>query len=290
MKYEPKRNYLYPVLRPYSDDYGDAKLQTMVAQPQTIGGEVIISMDFIVNEESVKNQIVAGNAICVAMLYCRSTLYRKMLTADRRSFRLRKPVEAQMLVNDVELHPSIVTLDGISHSTRTAHKEYGGVMAQIDRWKPLATDQTWRFQVNAESRNTQSIFRLSTDEELSDDEFDVKMDLTDRYLTITANKRTRERFQRIRGRLDITRSTIYMNALVEVMAYIKSNDVLEGDFRGDGWIQCIKDNLGKHGIDIGNSGEDGSHSIFRAAQLLLEKPFGELIDNHELAEDDYIDE
>ena len=290
MKYEPKRNYLYPVLRPYSDDYGDAKLQTVVAQPQTIGREVIITIDFIVNEESVRNQVTAGNAICAAMLYCRSTLHREMLTADRKSFRLRKSVAAEALVNDVELHPSIVTLDGIGHSTRTAHKEYGGVMARVDRWQPLATDQTWRFQVNAEQRNTRSIFRLSTDEEMSDDEFDVKMDPTDRYLTITANRRTRGRFRNIRDRLDITRSTIYMNALVEAMAYIKYRNVLDDNFHNNGWVECIRTNLDKHNIDIGNSDEDGSHSIFSAAQLLLEKPFGELIENYESDEDDDIDE
>ncbi len=290
MKYEPKRNYLYPVLRPYSDDYGDAKLQTVVAPPQPIGKEVIITIDFVVNEESVKNQVIAGNAICAAMLYCRATLHREMLTANRGSFRLRKSVDAQMLVNDVELHPSIVTLDGIDHSTRTAHREYGGAMAQVGRWQPLATDQTWRFQVNAEQRNTQSIFRLSTDDELSDDEFDVKMDPTDRYLTITANKRTRERFQNIRERLDITRSTIYLNALIDAMAYFKFRDLWNSDIPGDGWVNCIRTNLEKHSIDIGDSDKEGSHSIFRAAQLLLEKPFGELIENYEPYEDDYIDE
>ena len=115
------------------------------------------------------------------------------------------------------------------------------------------------------------------------------MDPTDRYLTITANKRTRERFQIIRGRLDITRSTIYLNALVEAMAYMKSNDLMEQDPGGE-WINCIKTNLYKHNIDIGNSEKDGSHSVFRAAQLLLEKPFGELMENYEPYEDNDIDE
>ena len=289
MKYEPKRNYLYPVLRPYSDDYGDAKLQTYLTQVLSVGKDVLITMDFDVNEISVQNEVKAGNAICAAMLYCRATLHREMLKGDMGKFRLSKAVDARLLVNDVELHPSIVALDNLEHSTRTAHSEYGGVMTQVGRWQPLATDQTWRFQVNAEQRSTQSIFRLATDDELTDGEFDVKMDPTDRYLTITANKRTRERFQIIRGRLDVTRSTIYLNALVEAMAYMKSNDLLEQDPGGE-WINCIKTNLYKHNIDIGNSEKDGSHSVFRAAQLLLEKPFGELMENYEPYEDNDIDE
>ena len=273
MKYDARRNYLYPVLRPYSDDYPDAKMQTLLRPPVHIGEYVRIELDFIVDEQTVRWQVDAGEAVCVAMLYCRSTLYREMLRADKGSFRLNQSVEGRMLVGDVELHPSIIAVNNISHSTRTAHPEYGGTAAQIGKWQPLATDQTWRIQVNADHKNAESAFRISPVENLSDDEFDVLLNPANRYIDITVNTATYDRFQQKRKTSAIPMPTIYMSALVEALSYIKYKHEDGGEEHSNGWVNCLNANLKKHSITIGNADEDGSHSVLRAAQLLLEKPF-----------------
>ena len=277
MKYEPKRNYLYPVLRPYSDDYESDELDVEVTAA-VVGQRINVSVKFGVNEPSIQHQIVAGNARCIAMLYCRDTLYRQMLRADNGKFALRESVPAGYLVNDVEIHPAVVAFDNISHPTKTAHPEYGGAAVKVGKFQPLATAQTWRFSVNADSRPTKSIFNLDIDDELPSDVFNIVLDTSDRYIKITANKHTSEQFQRMREDETQTIPTVYMNALMNALAYIKYNDLEEdgGDDSG-AWVSCIRNNLMKKGIRIGDSEDDGSHTLFYAAQILLENPFGDLL-------------
>lgn len=273
MRYSPNRNYLYPVLRPYSDDYESGKLTTDV-DVEPVEQDVIVRIKFGVDEISILNQIKAGNARCVAMLYCHETLHREMLRAGKGQFAINAKVQGRMLVNDVAIHPAIVAVNDIAHSTRTAHDEYGGQAVQIGKFQPLATAQTWRFSVNANQRAAKSVFNLVTDKEMPPDIFDVEVDPSAPYINIKADEYTLGQFKNIRKNEILTLPSVYMNALMEALACIKVNDLEnEDDPHGSGWVACIKDNLNKHDINLGND----SHSLIYAAQMLLSKPFGDMI-------------
>ena len=69
-----------------------------------------------------------------------------------------------------------------------------------------------------------------------------------------------------------TLPTVYMSALVSALAEVKEMDS-EASIHEDGWVNCIQTNLKRLGIDIGDREQPGSHTLFRAAQLLLNKPF-----------------
>ena len=286
MKYDPNRNYLYPVLRPYSDDYPTERLSTQL-EATVHDDDIDIAMTFVVSEKSIQQQVLSGNARCVAMLYCRDTIHREMLSANEGCFEFKKSVSARVLVNSVELHPSIVAAVGlVSESTDSVHEEYQGVTTNISKWQPLATDQTWHLHIGAGQRSTVSIFNVALDDDLSDGEFDVNVDPTERYLTVRANGRTKALFQRnLRSNEALAASTIYMNALLEALAWLKYKFIHDDhDIHSEGWVTCINNNLKKHGIDLGNEEDPGSHSVFRAAQLLLAKPVGELIRDEHLVE------
>ena len=273
MRYSPNRNYLYPVLRPYSDDYESGELKIDVAV-EPVEQDVIVRIKFDVDEISILNQIKAGDARCVAMLYCRETLHREMLRAGKGSLAIESKVQGRMLVNDVAIHPAIVAVNDIAHSTRTAHDEYGGQPAQIGKFQPLATAQTWRFSVNANQRAAKSVFNLVVDKEMPPDIFDVEVDPSAPYINIKADEGTLGQFKHIRKHDRLTLPSVYMNALMEALAYIKANDIEnEDDVHGSGWVACIKDNLNKYDINLGND----SHSLIYAAQMLLSKPFGDMI-------------
>ena len=273
MKYEPKRNYLYPVLRPYSDDYASGELKINVAV-DPVEQDVVVRVKFDVAEISILNQIKAGDARCVAMLYCHETLHREMLSAGKEPLEINAKVQGRMLVNDVEIHPAIVAVNGIAHSTHTAHNEYGGQAVQIDKFQPLATAQTWRFSVNASQRPTKSVFNLVADNEMPPDIFDVEVDPSARYINIKADEDTLGQFKNIRRNETLTLPSVYMNALMEALAFIKANDIEnDDDVHSNGWAACVKNNLYKHDINLGND----SHSLMYAAQMLLSKPFGDMI-------------
>ena len=276
MKYNARRNYLHPVLRPYSDDYPEGNLQTQITRSEVAGGMLNLAMDFEVLEASILEQINSGHAVCVAMLYCSSTLHRQMLSAGTGSLEISESIPTQLLRGNVELNPAIVVSDRIDHPTVTAHSEYNSAPVSIGRWHPLAVDRTWHFLVNPSVRPTKGIFNFETNDSLPDGEFDIKADVSDRYVCITANSDTRAKFKTLPGDESGPLATVFMSALVTALAEIKEF----GDGEGaddDGWVNCIKVNLKRLNIDIKDNGQSETYSLFRAAQRLLDNPFGAYI-------------
>ena len=291
MKYNPRRNYLHPVLRPYSDDYPNGNLRTEVKRSEIAHDALNLSLIFDVTEPSIQEQVQNGSAICVAMLYCGATLHREMLQGGIGSLEILASIPTTLVRDNVELHPAIITRDDISHSTETAHGEYGAASVSINRWQPLATDQTWRFQVNPNVRPTKGIFNLEPDDTLPDGMFDIKTDMADRYVNITANRTTMGLFKKSSGERAL--STIYTSALVSALAEIKDVDG-DAEIHDDGWVNCIKNNLKRLNASIGDQDQDQStrYSLLRAAQLLLGNPFDSFLalSNQEDADNDEEDQ
>lgn len=272
MKYSAKRNYLHPVLRPFSDDYPDGNLRTQITSTDIANEVLNVAMAFEVSEASIREQIRSGQAVCVAMLYCGATLYREMLFAGQGNLSVSASIPIDILRGEVQLHPAIIAWDIISHPTDTAHSEYNSAPISIKQWHPLAVDQMWRFQVNPNLRPTKGIFNLENDDDLPNGIFDIKADIASRYVNITANPGTMSKFKALSNNESHTLPTIYMSALVMALAEIKTigDDSVEHD---DGWVKCIKNNLKRLGIDIGDQDQQGTHTLFKAAQLLLNNPF-----------------
>ena len=269
MKYNSRRNYLHPVLRPFSDDYPQGSLKTTV-RTDLADRNMNVSVTFELLEPSIQDQVEKGEALCVAMLYCGSTLYREMLRAGTGSTVAETSIPTDMLRGDVEVHPSIVAMNHLDHPSSTTHEEYRAESLPIAQWNPLATDQTWRFQVNPTAHPTKGIFNREIDEDLADGEFDIKCNPAEKYINITANASTTSDFKKLSERHSLP--TVYLGALVEALAEVKEMD---GETRvdEDGWVNCIRNNLNRLGIDIGYQDQQGSHTLFHAAQMLLNKPF-----------------
>ena len=89
MRYNPRRNYLYPVLRPFADDYPGGNLKTEI-QANVVEKSVNVSVIFEVSEPSIQDQVSKGDAVCAAMLYCGSTLHREMIRAGLGSTRAER--------------------------------------------------------------------------------------------------------------------------------------------------------------------------------------------------------
>lgn len=150
----------------------------------------------------------------------------------------------------------------------------------MGKFQPLATAQTWRFSVNADQRAAKGIFNLAQDDTMRPDVFDVEINSAARYITIKADPDTLKQFMNIRRNELLTLPSVYMNALVEALAYIKINNLESGgggDVHSTGWVNCILSNLQDDSISVGDVDNAGSHSLMYAAQMLLAKPFGDMI-------------
>ena len=196
MKYNPRRNYLHPVLRPFSNDYPDGTLVTELEvdpSPEV----VTVAVNFQVNEPSIQEEIKNGGAICAAMLYCGPTLYREMLRAGKGSVRAEAAIPAYMLRGEVLVHPAIFATADLNYHAPTVHEEYKVSKIEIGQWNPMAVDRYWQFQVRPAERNTKGIFNLEIDKELPDGEFDIKCEINEKYVSITANEETRAKLKQL---------------------------------------------------------------------------------------------
>ena len=290
MKYDSNRHYLYPVARPHADDYPGITFETRIGVRHS-SDDVIVDMEYTIPDSNIRDAVISSQAVCTGMLYCRDTMYRKpMVKFGADHFKLREVIPIRMLRNLVEIHPAIVATATIeTFSTKTAHPEYGGLPIRVDRGRPLAVDGVWYFEVDARQLQTHSIFNLIPDKEgvLIRDEFDIQVDINDRYVSIVAEEETLELFRALRNNKNLTFPSVYLSALITVLSYFGEVD---SENRGEvpdfapsgGWYRCVHQKLRDAGVTLKNEYQEGEYTIMRAAQQLLTsdtfglRPFGRL--------------
>ena len=278
MRYRAQRHYLYPVLRPGSDDYGEtASLLTTLDEPSynPEDGMLTIALRFDLKETGIHETLRSGRAQCAAMVYCGSTLFRTRINATRQEpFLATGSIPVSRLKNRVEVHPVILATQTISdYSTRTANREYERLPVEINRFAPLATDQPWHFDLEVDETPVRSIFRIRENDSLQDGEFDIHLDPGESYVDLFVNQETRERFNSVRSDPSLV-SSLYMSAVTAVLAFVK--DELDEEERADSeceWVQCVQRRLHQLGVDIGGKERPGQHSPLLAAQRILNAPF-----------------
>ena len=284
MRYSHKRNYPYPVLRPYSRDYGEAALFSTTLRPPSVdrhANELMVSLSYSLNVSSVNELLDAGNAVCAAMLYCPSTLFRTLLTADVGALELNARVPLTSLCNHVEIHPSIITKGDFSHAFEGKLDEYGKKVWKIGRGKPLAADQSWHFSLEPKQlESTESIFRLRRDEYVEGDEVRVNVDTAERYIDIFANPRTYGKLQSLRNQgVDTAIVSLYMGPLMEALRTLTQIEEEDESVEGP-WVAALRAKLSYFGLWP----LDGSN-LFQVAQQVFGHPYGRLTNSSTSNED-----
>ena len=276
MRYSNKRNYPYPVLRPYSRDYGDsATFSTQLGSPAVDEetGELKLRLNYNVNVGSLNQLLDEGKALCAAMLYCPSTLYRKFLKADPGFVELDARVPLDNLSGTIEVHPSIISNQDFAHGFDGKLDDYGERQWQVQRGKPLAADQTWYFALEPKKlESTESIFNFIREENIPAGQIHVRANVGDRHIEILANPSTHDRIQMLRDSgVNESIVSVYMGPLMEALMTLQSLE--EEDYGDDetGWVAALRAKLSSLGllslVDV---------SLFEVAQQLFEYPYGRL--------------
>ena len=272
MKHDANRHFLYPVARPFSDDYPEGKIRTELKAEQVFDS-VQITLTYQVDDTSISRQVRDSNARCVAMLYCTDTLYRQSIQAGFDSpFEIVTSVPMMLVRNKVQVHPVIVAQKDIQQlPIETAHQEYAGMSFNIKAGQPLAVDSTWSFYVDP--IQMQSIFNLNTDPKYKSDEFEVRIDPTEKYIDIIANEKTMSWFHKVRRDRNLVLPSIYISSLITVLSEFKEHskeveDILNS-YPSDGWFWSIRRKMDEIGITLSNDSGKERCSLMMAAQRLL---------------------
>ena len=270
MKYNPDAYLDYPILRPNSSDYPDGRLVTKLSRTPA-NKSLNIELAFEVNEPAIGRLIEKGDAVCCALLYCRTTCYSQMLRADPSATVVSASVPLDRLNGRVEIHPSVIATDFTAIRPDTAHPEYEASTIPVDRHRQLAMDEPWHFAVGFVG-TIESVFHLQQDESgnLDDGEFEFYADRSERYIIISANSETYRAFQDTRPHVKLTKATVYLNALTTALANL-DQDSDDDNERAEGWAATVRAHIEKQNIRWPDS---CSHGL--AAQKLLSRPLESL--------------
>lgn len=270
MKFNPDAYANHPVLRPFATDYPDGEFTTTLST-KISGPHLELDLAFNIGEPTVREKVESGSARCCAYVYCTTTCYSEMLQPNGVSDRVSVKMPLRNLYGRVEIHPSIIALNDISISTDTANEEYGKQLIPVGRYKQLAAGTPWYFAVGAIG-SVESAFRIQKDSSgnLEYGEFDFDSEPKDRYITIRMSPETYEKFQLVRGNVDLSMATIYTAALTSALADLNVEEP-HPDEHPSGWAVAVRDHLNKKGISF-----DGV-SVGLAAQKLLGTPLSYIL-------------
>ena len=278
MKYSNKRNYPYPVLRPYSLDYGDSsEFSTQLSNPIVYKdtNELSLSLSYDVKVSSLNALVYDGKASCAAMLYCPSTLHRTFRQAEAGIFDLSYRVPLDLLSGSIEIHPSIIANADFVHGFDGKVDDYGDREWQVQRGKPLAVDQTWHFTLEPNKLEpTESVFNLIRNESVPADQVEVRAYPGQRHIDILAHPTTLARLQVLRDRgVDAAIVSIYIGPLMEALMVLQSEERDDYSYDNEtGWVASLRAKLSFLGLWPLTD----EQSLYTVAQQLFEYPYGRL--------------
>lgn len=266
MKYNPDAYLEYPILRPNSTDYPEGHLTTKLSRTHS-DSRLNISLAFEVEEPAICRQIEKGDAVCCALLYCRTSCYSEMLQADSGSTVISASVPLGFLTGRVEVHPSVITTDNLAIRAETVHPEYGTTAIPVNKHRQLAMDEPWHFAVGFIGA-IESVFHWEQDEraDLENWEFEFDTDPGERHIVIRANRETFQACKGIRQQVvNLTKATVYLNALTTALADLRPDS--DDNELAEGWAATIRAHMDKQNIRWPEFCSSGL-----AAQRLLNRP------------------
>ena len=274
VRFNPDAYTAYPILRPNSSDYLSGEFDaTLHAVDDGAGSKTLkFDLDFRISEPTVESQVAEGNAVCCAQVYCATTCYTTMLKANNGSMKIRAEVPRDFLRGRVEVHPSVIAVRDIELPLDKAHPEYGGGSMLVGKYRQLASAMPWHFGVGY-TNPRESVFHLQKDDKagLEDGEYDIVADPTEKYIVISANSKTFDVLQDVRGarNVELTTATVYLVALTDALSLLEAE--VQDDEDPTGWATAVRSRLKEIGIRL-----DSNISTGLAAQRLLGGPLAHL--------------
>ena len=258
MKIDP-RQYPYPVLSYFSDDFVTGKFKIKVKIDYKKENEIKFKAECkLTNQELKKLVEEQGKAQYALHFECPSTRFRKLITFNSQSFSFN--ISSDMLNDKVEVCPVILSTDVISdYQNKGFHSDYSGVSFKVKKGDILAVDEEIiiNFEKNIDSlKEVPSIFSVQPNESNDAPPFDIEA-LSNDKLIIKLSEDNFKNYKMLKQNQNLhttLASMLILPTLISLLERIK-NEIETGTFDFDlysdyRWFRVLNDRLKEIGIDI----------------------------------------
>lgn len=276
MKFDPAKSYLYPVLRPRSEDYPTSEFQVDILLERIVNSTATrATADFALSDPGLLDLVAKGRAAYVLLVRC-ATTHARIVTSSRTP-RIEQVYESGVLSGRTEFSAFLVATEDLTEfRAATWHEDFLEQSPfDIATGAVLATDYPKDYWIDiAPEAAVGSIFELVESDDVADNQWNCNLDAE--RVGILMSTRALDRFREARDRLNGTPdqayllNSVYFPALLHVLAVA---DVARQDYESRRWFRSLDARLEQ--LKRPALGASTSNRLIDA-QMLLESPFAEL--------------
>lgn len=269
MKLLPNKTFPHPVLCGETDDYVGRQFQVVRQFSVNDDYAPVLSVDFRISEENIKNLIGEDKATYAVEVYCATTFVRRTFhtTKQQAIFELNKGD----LYRRVEINAFVICSRKIGqYSSENFNHEFGeGVSFDLLPGDVLATAETEVYYWDTESvKPLHSVFSLVASDVIERGIFDV--DTSEDVVRVLMHPDDKAEFDKTRHSVQHKPFTVFafFSMVTEVLQQMKYSETYGGEDKR--WYRSIEHKLKLKGKELSpNEGDP-----FNLAQELLRKPLG----------------
>lgn len=258
------REYPYPVLSYFSDDYNDHTFKSEISY-EVENGMLNLKIDLELTSETLKELINENKAIFVAHIECKNTRYRKKYTTNTNQINIA--ISQEEINDDVEVLLMIVSKTNVNDFTSEEFNEdFQGIEFTIEKGDILAIDTNKIINVQKDDdglKKTPSIFSISA---LDNNKESLNWEAGTDKILIILSKDNFEKYKSINNNpkfKSVLASLIVLPVITEIICNFED---LEEDYEDTRWFRVLEKQLRKAGVNTENMGSGQAVAI---AQKIL---------------------
>jgi hypothetical protein len=267
MKFDSRKTFPHPVLRPNNDDYCSSDFQTNA--DWTIGkNKVQLSIIYALSSKEILEEVQKGNAEFVSVISCRDTFFSSIITG--KDFSKQVEFQASNFRGEVAITPFIVIKKPIHNFySHDFNPEYQTKSFALVPGDILAQDEPQVFYIDRELfKPVTSLFDLVAKQEL--DEKEWKLGWNQNHIQIQVSKNVKKHLDNARNNPNnkiILLNSIYFAAVLQAIVLLKYSP---DDYEDYKWSDVIEKQILNNGLDLN---KDDPYII---AQKLMQYPMPKL--------------
>ena len=268
------RQLPYPLLAPWTDDYGDAAF--VASAPSAVldnGKQINLAVKYNLTSQVLREMVSKGEAQYVGVITCAKTFARNAYQTKNEDF--IQSLDAADYAGELSLRPYLVATQ---QTQGFVSKEFA---EELRRYKPdgfdiapgsiLAVSHAINVDLG-EGVSLYSVIDLVADQKVEDGSFTI--DLDENRIKIYVSPEDKKHIEALRRRGEMSQEqsvlfpALYLHAVTEALRNLR-------DYDDKNWASTLKKGLERHKIDV----DDESLKVraLMHAQTLLENPLGRFL-------------